>query len=374
MDVAARPVVVEEARSGIARVDEAEILADIQQDRRLQTALATLPDLPPATRSAFATGEINEHRSGFADMAASVFSKDSGTRGLVELYTVATYLARVLRGVLGRYAKKRDHGFYATCVEELVRGFKVAGSGFHEWAKALEWNRMKQDTADAFGPNPDVHAGTALLARLQAAINAGLDLLRITLVGHSTGAIYIAHWIENSKQYLPAALKHDIIFLAPAITHDLFAKMLREHSDRVGKFRMFAMRDELERDDQVWGQDNDLPGGQDWRRFIYPSSLLYLVSGILESGLSPDGKWVDQADMPLVGMERFLSQAQIYPDAEFPSIQQARAWLARDPSAIVWSKSIGQSAGLNGDSCDHGAFDDNPLTLESVQHILQAGF
>jgi hypothetical protein len=232
---------------------------------------------------------------------------------------------------------------------------------------------MKQDTADAFGPNPDVHAGTALLSRLQAAFNAGLDL-RITLVGHSTGAIYIAHWIENSKQYLPAALKQDIIFLAPAITHDLFAKMLQEHSDRVGRFRMFAMRDELERDDQVWGQDDDLSGGQDWRRFIYPSSLLYLVSGILESGLSPDGKWVDQADMPLVGMERFLSQAQIYPDAEFPSIQQARAWLAQDPSAIVWSKSIGQSAGRNGDSCDHGAFDDNPLTLESVQHILQAGF
>lgn len=374
MDVDAHRAMIEEARSVVARVDEAEILVDIQQDRRLQNALATLPDLPPSSRSSLSTEDVQEHRSSFAELASTAFSKDSGTRGLVELYKVASYLARVLRGVLRRYSRKRDHGFYATCVEELIRGFKLAGSGLNEWGKALEWNRMKQDTSDAFGPNPDVHAGTALLTRLQAALNGGLELRRITLVGHSTGAIYIAHWIENSAKYLPATLKQDVVFLAPAITCDLFAKMVRENSSRVGRFRMFAMTDSLEREDQVWGQDEELPGGKDWRRFIYPSSLLYLVSGILESSAASDGSWLDEPDMPLVGMERFLHQVQIYPDAEFPSIQQTRTWLAVDPNAVVWSKSTGHAAGLNGDSIDHGAFNDNPLTLESLQHIVEVGF
>jgi hypothetical protein len=213
-----------------------------------------------------------------------------------------------------------------------------------------------------------------LLIRLQAAVNGGLELRRITLIGHSTGAIYIANWIENSAMYLPAALKQDVVLLAPAITYDLFAKMLSVNSSRVGRFRMFAMRDSLEREDQVWGQDEELQGGQDWRRFIYPSSLLYLVSGILESSAGNDGSWVDEPDMPLVGMERFLNQVQIYPDAEFPSIKQTRTWLAVDPKAVVWSKSTGQAAGLNGDSIDHGAFDDNPLTLESLRHIMEVGF
>src|SRR5207247_7012120 len=101
-----------------------------------------------------------------------------------------------------------------------------AGSGLNEWGKALEWNRMKQDTADAFGPNRDVHVGTAFLARLQAGLERGLTLDRITLVGHSTGAIYIAHWLERCGQYLPN-IKHDIVYLAPAITDDLFAETVR---------------------------------------------------------------------------------------------------------------------------------------------------
>jgi hypothetical protein len=367
------PVVPQEARGGLARVDETEIQVDLEQDRRLQSALATLPDLPPDTRSSFAGGAAEERRSAFSEMAACEFSKDPSTRGLVELYMVAKYLARVLRSLLRRYSAKRDHGLYATCVEELLRGFKFGGSALNEWGKALEWNRMKQDTADAFDPDPDVHAGTALLTRLQKAIATGLKLSRITLVGHSTGAIYIAHWIENSKKYLPETLKQDIVYLAPAITYDLFSETLRRNSNHIGRFRMFAMKDSLERDDQVWGQDDELPDGRDWRRFIYPSSLLYLVSGILESSFK-NGSWVDEPDVPLVGMERFFTDLDVYPDNEFASIKDIRAWLGMVQDGFVWSKTTGQADGLNGDSTDHGGFDDNVLTLQSLQHIVKVGF
>lgn len=363
-----------QARSAVTAVDEGEIQADIEGDLELQNAIATLPDMPPGARSALAPGAI-EHRSPFSEIAAREFSKESATRGLVELYAVAKYLARVLRGVLGRYSSGRDHGLYATCVEEIVRGFDVVGSRLNEWAKALEWNRMKMDTSDAFGPNPNVHAGTALLARLRAAIAAGLKINRITLVGHSTGAIYIAHWLEACSRYLSETTpKQDVVFLAPAITYDLFAETLRDHGARIGKFRMFAMHDEIERDDQVWGQDHDLPGGKDWRRFVYPSSLLYLVSGILESKKADDGKWVDEPDMPLVGMERYFANSSTYQNANFPSIGEVRRWLNSASQSIVWSKASGQAIGLNCDCIDHGGFYDNESMLKSLRHTVGAGF
>lgn len=363
-----------QARSASLVVSEDEIQADLEQDRAFLQALATLPDLPSATRSALAPSGASEHRSDFSELASREFSKTSSTRGFVELYQVAKYVARVLRGILRRYAAGRDHGLYATCVEELVRGFKVAGSGMNEWGKALEWNRMKQDTADAFGPNPDIHAGTALLVRLQAALAGGLKLDRVTLVGHSTGAIYIAHWLEHCGQYLPETIKHDVIYLAPAITHDMFALVVQNSASRMGKFRMFAMRDALERDDQVWGQDEDLPGGHDWRRHIYPSSLLYLVSGILESRLNASGEWEDEPDMPILGMERFLAETNTYSETDFPSVKVVRDWLHAESGRVVWSKTIGNPRGMNSESIDHGAFDDDPATLESLREIVARGF
>jgi hypothetical protein len=113
---------------------------------------------------------------------------------------------------------------------------------------------------------------------------------------------------------------------------------------------------------------------RDWRRFIYPSSLLYLVSGILESRLTSDGSWVDEPDMPLVGMERFLANSKTYSDSDFSSIKEVRTWLTAAPQSVVWSQSTGQAAGLNSDCIDHGAFDDDKSTLLSLRHILEVGF
>jgi hypothetical protein len=374
MDALAVPA---QARSADTLLDEDEIHADLEGDAEFQRALATLPDLPATTRSALAPGGASEHRSAFSELAAAEFSKNSHSRGLVELAQVARFLIKVLRQVLKRRADGRDHGLYATCVEEAVRAFKLAGSGLHEWGQALQWNRMKQDALDAFGPDPQVHAGTALLARLGAALRQGLALKRITLVGHSTGAIYIAHWLAHSRDHLPAGLKHDVVFLAPAITHDLFARTLAAHGDRIGGFRMFAMQDALERDDQVWGSDEDLPGAQDWRRYIYPSSLLYLVSGILETRPGSDGQPVDEADVPLLGMQRFLANEATYNadrNPAFAPVDAVRAWLKAQPDAAVWSSTQGVPAGLHCTSADHGAFDNDAATRASLRHIVCHGF
>jgi len=351
-----------------------EIQADLEQDTEFQKALATLPDLAPATRSSFAPEAVAEHRSAFSELVSEQFSAEAGARGVISLLAVARFIARVLRGILKRYSSKRDHGLYATCVEEIIRGFKVGGSSVNEWAKALEWNRMKKDTRDAFGPDPDLHAGTALLARLRDALGNGLELDRVTLIGHSTGAIYIANWLQSSAGYLPAGLRQDVIYLAPAINYAEFSELLKAQQSRIGKFRMFAMQDALEKDDQLWGQDEELPKGKDWRRFIYPSSLLYLVSGILESRVEEDGTLVDEPDMPIVGMARFFENREVYSDASFPEIAQARDWLKQANSSIVWSRTTNAGDGLNSAATDHGAFDDEDITLKSMYHIVTSGF
>src|SRR5690606_32961914 len=91
---------------------------------------------------------------------------------------------------------------------------------------------------------------------------------RITLVGHSTGAIYICNLLKAAAQHVPD-LHFDVIFEAPAVTHALLAETAAEHASRVRKFRQFAMGDEREIGDTL------VP-------VIYRSSLLYFVSGMLE--------------------------------------------------------------------------------------------
>ena len=61
-----------------------------------------------------------------------------------------------------------------------------------------------------------------------------------------------------------------LLFLAPASRIQLFADVITSHGRRLGNFRMFTMSDALERKDRL------VP-------VIYPHSLLYFISGVLES-------------------------------------------------------------------------------------------
>lgn len=361
------------ARSSAISVDEAEIQADLQSDVEFAQALAKLPDLKPSTRSALGGAVVAERRSPFSDAVDDKVSEGPGGRGIVAWFKVAMMVKDILVNVLRRHGSSRDHGLYATVVEEIVREVKLGGSGLNEWGKALQWNRMKQDTMDAFGPDENVHAGTALLARLKRAVDDSYALRRISLIGHSTGAIYIAHWLDMAKALLPPPAQFDVLLLAPAITYQRFDECLTRHQARIGHFRMFCMRDPLERDDQVWGEDGELEAQHDWRRFIYPSSLLYLVSGILES-TGQGGDLKDVPDMPLLGMERFHALREIYADTDFPELKRVRAWLDAEPGRIVWSKAEGQGDGLNSGSFDHGAFDNDTDTVASLVSVLSRRF
>lgn len=260
-----------------------------------------------------------------------------GARGIVSTAKMLKALVAIAARVISRYLKDRDHGLHTTVVEEILREFYVARVG------RKVWSLMKGDTRDAFKPNPDHFGGTAFLEELKE--QAGDSCPRITLVGHSTGAVFICEFLEKADQVLPAGFKFDVVFLAPAVTCSRFQKAIHDQGHRIRKFRMFTMKDQLETVDTL------VP-------VLFPRSLLYFVSGVVE----------DEADMPLVGMERYTNPGE-YPGEEYPSVEAVRDFL-QEPDRVLWSKSD-EGPGKVTFATSHGDFDNDKDTLASIDHVLR---
>jgi hypothetical protein len=272
---------------------------------------------------------------------------DSAKRALpVGTLRIIKGAVAVLINVIRRFGGRRDHGLYDTVFEELLREFYVGNAG------QLIWREMKKDTADAFGSDTDVYGGTAFLHELADRWSKGRRP-RITLVGHSTGAIYICYLLQHASK-LPVDLRFGVVLLAPAADFDLLGGTLQSQQQRIRGVRLFGMKDDLERTDALIER---APA-------IYRSSLLYFVSGVLEG----------EADKPLVGMQRFYSGKFPYSAPEFANIAKCAAYFAAcSTPALMWSECSG-NAGFNCRSHRHGDFDNDPVTLESVQQIIRAGF
>jgi hypothetical protein len=228
-------------------------------------------------------------------------------------------------------------------VEELLREF-YAGPFIK-----LVWDLMKQDTADAFEHDAERFGGSAVLQEI-GRLRAGGRQPRIMLVGHSTGAIYICHWLAHASEWLPGDVRFDVVFLAPACTFDQFATVLAHARQRIRGMRIFGMRDHLECEDTLMPR-------------IYPRSLLYFVSGVLESA----------SDEPLMGMERYYSGVPPYGQDGIPAISTVTAFLATQPDSLVWSPRTGVPA-ASSQATRHGDFDDDVATIESVVRIVTSGF
>jgi hypothetical protein len=207
---------------------------------------------------------------------------------------------------------------------------------------------MKQDTADAFGGDPERHVGTALLAEIARLHQQG-GARRILLVGHSTGAVYICNLLRHSD-VLPPDVQFDLVLLAPACTFELFAQTVEQFGDRIANVRLFGMADKTECADQVVPR-------------VYPRSLLYLVSGILEG---------DERDRPLLGMQRYF-RSSAYDG--IPSVQAVRQFFQQRQNWEVWSLTeAGVGSGLASLSPAHGDFDNEAETLKSIAHLIGHGY
>lgn len=281
----------------------------------------------------------------FMDSAAVkrlVDQPDPSSRGVFSIIKMVKAIVIVAGRVIARYLAGRDHGFHATVVEEILREFYIANIG------GTIWSHMKGDTRDSFDDDPTQYGGTALLSELGKRIQAGARP-KVTLVGHSTGAVYIAHLLEASASLIPADFKFNVVLLAPASTFDLTVSTFIPHQEKIGGLRMFTMTDENEKADQL------VP-------VLYPHSLLYFISGVLE----PD------ADCPIVGMQLFYDPLK-YEASKFKKVAKFRQFIANINNGVVWSVNNGEE-GLNTEALHHGDFDNDPATLDSIQQIIQNGF
>jgi hypothetical protein len=264
------------------------------------------------------------------------------TRGVLAWFRIAKFVARIVINVVKRHMSDRDHGAYTTIVEEVLRAAYLDKVG------EVIWRSMKQDTADAFAAEANC-VGTAALRQLAELAATGKNFTKITLIGHSTGAIYINHWLEHAATALPG-VAFDVILLAPANRCDDFAAILDRRPASVRNFRMFAMKDAVEQQDRL------VP-------IVYPRSLLYLVSGVLEG----------EPDVPIMGMQRFVTREDTFGKEKFPGVHGVRDWFGKMASRTVWSMDE-RVSGLGSKAGKHGEFDNEASTIASVQWILQHGF
>lgn len=274
----------------------------------------------------------------------------SGDKAIVSTAMLVAAGTRILARALRRLARGRGHGIYTTVMEETTRELKGDLVG------GILWKNMKRDCADAFAGPAATHGGTALLEAIAGQWAQG-HRHRVVLIGHSTGAVWIAELLKAAARMpnLPVDLRFEVVFLAPACTFALLSEALAAAHERIASVRAFGMQDEAERRDRLV---RPVP-------FLYPRSLLYFVSGVVE----------EEVDMPLVGMQRYHTGMTPYDPARMPAIAAVRERLNGFGHPWVWSPTpLDSPPGRASGATRHGDFDDDPATVASVIHLLRQGF
>jgi hypothetical protein len=131
----------------------------------------------------------------------------------------------------------------------------------------------------------------------------------------------------------------------------------------VGGVRLFGMEDKVELKDAM------AQGGLGpFARLVYPHSLLYFVSGLLEN------EEEDKPDHPILGMQRFHNLKDVFDAENYPEVEKARKFFGSVPArCAVWSVAKGEK-GFSTEAKAHGDFDNDKATLASVQWLLRNGF
>lgn len=343
------PVIAAQADVQIAQ----DFMVRLQQDREFNGAVddiaAALTFDTETGRSLSRRGDPTEGAKAFAhldeEMKANLVAATPTETGARALFTgaqagvfILERAGRVAVRVIKRFRDKRDHGFYATVVEELVREF------YGDLIGAAIWGFMKTDAEDHFKPG-------ALGRRLIEALAAHPPKV-LAVNGHSAGAIWASQMLIAMADH-PGVPKVRLSLMAPAVRTDLFAQALDKSRDRIAAFRMFTMLDALERKDAVLGARLG---------FLYPSSLLYLISGALE-----DRNAAAFPDAPILGLQRFLTtNAGWLKDADdIAAVGKVMAFVAGPTSGLVLSKVSG-GPGLSSQATSHGGFDQDEDTVASI--------
>ena len=300
----------------------------------------------------------------------------TGAGALQAAFSIAKAAVPVLLNTIKRFARGRDHGLTCTLVEELLRALYAANFG------SAMWEEMKKETEDAFSPDSSKFGGTAVIEELCQLVKDKADT-RITLVGHSTGGVYIGNFLTHVDQALTAqgdaTTKFDVILLAPANTNDFFAN--KYVPGRVSGIRIFQMRDSVEQQDHLLTKDVG-PGDPSILGKVYPRSLLYLVAGVCESfeGQGGSGKHaLDAFDMPILGMDRYYENNRVFTAADYPSVGLLRTEFPVPAAGPAFARVLSPTnlatapLGFRCTAMKHGNFPGDEFTIESLKECFDHG-
>lgn len=310
---------------GLEDVDEAELQAEFDADLQADLEIE----------------EIFREEAAETPLLDRAQLENAAAKGILSWGKAAKTLATITYRAIKRHTDGRDHGFYPTVVEELLREIYLADLGAWTWSTIKEKAEamFATDGAEADG---DVRAGAYFLQRL-GELRAAKPSLVVDLVGHSAGSIAICHMLRAMAERGDAPVRR-IAFLAPACRTDLMHGELVRHPERFAEFRMFTMSDAQESADEL------VP-------FVYTRSLLYFISGVLE----------DEADATIAGLDRHLTGDDPYTDEHLTALA---AFIA-EPRRLVLSRTVDAAAmGQRSTSTTHGGFDEDAATRASLTHWL----
>lgn len=211
----------------------------------------------------------------------------------------------------------------------------------------LAWDEMKENarlaTSGGNGSRQGNIGGLQVLhqALMAPELDAIRPRIRLHLIGHSAGAIFLAHLLNalmTETEPTRQLRVEGIYFMAPAIRVDLFEELILQHytTGSISAFTQFHLPNSLER------EDNCLP-------LPYRRSLLYLVSNAFERGQR----------VPILGMEKFKSMIPSTPP--HPNVQ---VW------DLIESHSSEQPL-RRSTASKHGGFSaDGPTVASIIQRIV----
>ncbi|MEO1035260.1 MAG: alpha/beta hydrolase [Pseudomonadota bacterium] len=362
---------------GLTATEKEQFLDDLSTDPDLQTELQEIINGAGdvvgehSRMAARAGGSAASRATMMSEHVVHELVGDGSAKDARGVYSSAKFFAhamKVLGRVISRFRSGRDHGVYATVVEELARELYLDNVG------RLVWNTMKKETAQTFesGSAGDVRGGRYFVDALSQMVAASENPPEITVVAHSLGSVFACNLMADIRKAQKDAqhpwpkdyLVENLIFLAPAVEHSVFAKTIGRDSAAFRHFRMFSLNDTLE--SGYW----EVP-------VVYPRSLLYLVSGAFEETDKGDGAF----DRPLVGMQRYHTRATVYRMAD---VKKVRNHLnVRGLARAVWSETPANArAGQRSDAIEHATFNDvkfppgekkRRATVDSLRHIIRNG-
>lgn len=271
-----------------------------------------------------------------------------GEKGIISLALLIKSAVRITLRVIKRHIRKRDHGFYPTVIEETLREIYINDLGAWVWG-AMKDKAKRMWANDDFSGEPEKwHAGSYLLDRLNAYQDEIGSPLTIDLIGHSAGSIAICHLFDAVKERYSGLRFRNLVFMAPACRCELFNQSILQNQELYDHIRVFTMLDDYERKDQLASK-------------LYPRSLLYFISGVLEDG---------EYDAPILGLQRHITDNAPYD--KIPLLQSISHYLEQERRMVYAVTDAAAAEGFRSGSIRHGDFDnDKEATLDSIIAIIK---